>query len=334
MNVLVNGGGNIGTTLINLLVHYRELLGITTIFLHKNNPQNWRKADLLFLQNQGVKICGEGHEPLDDIIHHVDYVFETTTNGIGLKNKHKYEALDNLIGVCAQGSEKGFGVPFMSGINENKIVNEKFVQVVSCNTHAALALLHTFSDRDIDQIQHSDFVVVRRSEDIGNHERLVAANVVARHLDTDIGTHHAIDVVDLLKTIGVKTSITSSDITTPSQLLHATRFNIKLKNQTTIEHVKDLLAMSTFVATTQKFDSNQIFELGRRYGFQGRIYAHAIVVSNNIMVHDDTIKGWAFVPQEGNTLISTIHSYLLQTNHANTTSVINQICEELLVNEW
>ena len=32
MNVLVNGGGNIGTTLINLLVHYRELLGITTIF--------------------------------------------------------------------------------------------------------------------------------------------------------------------------------------------------------------------------------------------------------------------------------------------------------------
>lgn len=148
-----------------------------------------------------------------------------------IKNKTFYQSLVNLKGVCAQGSEKGFGHSFMSGINDEIIRSQKFVHVVSCNTHGTASLLKTFCGSDLNNLIKGDFVVVRRSEDIGNHERLVSANVVARHLDAKIGTHHAIDVVDLFNTLNVNCDITSSDITTPSQLMHAVRFNIELKTK-------------------------------------------------------------------------------------------------------
>ena len=335
MKILINGGGNIGTTIANLMIKFKDLLGISHIYLHKNLPQKWRDTDLNFLKKSGVIVCEEENIYHKEVLRNVQFIFESTSNGIGLENKEKYKSFKNLIGVCAQGSEKGFGMPFMTGINENKILGGKFVQIVSCNTHASLSLLNTFSRRNFSKVIHSDFVVVRRSEDIGNHERLVAANVVARHLNPDIGTHHAIDVIDLLETIGVKIPISSSDITTPSQLLHSTRFNIKLNEKVSQTSIDDLLRNSHYISTTNKFDSNKIFELVRRYGFQGRIYSHAIVVNNNIMVHDDTIiKGWAFVPQEGNTLISTIHSFLLQTKNPNSIELLKKISGELLIKKW
>ena len=335
MKILINGGGNIGTTIANLMIRFKDLLGISHVYLHKNLPQKWRETDLDFLERSGVIVCEQENISNKEVIKNVQFVFESTANGIGLKNKEKYKSFKNLIGVCAQGSEKGFGIPFMTGINENKIFGEKFVQIVSCNTHAALSLLNTFSRRNFSKVLHSDFVVVRRSEDIGNHERLVTANVVARHLNPDIGTHHAIDVRDLLETIGVRIPISSSDITTPSQLLHSIRFNIKLNEKVSQTSIDDMLRNSHYTSTTNKFDSNHIFELGRRYGFQGRIYSHAIVVNNNIMVHDDTIiKGWAFVPQEGNTLISTIHSFLLQTKNPNSIELLKKISGELLIKKW
>src|SRR5690606_26219058 len=123
---------------------------------------------------------------------------------------------------------------------------------------------------NLENLDYADVVVVRRSEDLGNHERLVSANVVARHLDLDIGTHHAIDVVDLFDTKGCSCKLTSSDITTPSQLMHSVRFNIRFKQKLN-KPIADLIASNSFVATTAKFDSNVVFELGRRYGFNGRL---------------------------------------------------------------
>ncbi|MBK9192397.1 MAG: hypothetical protein IPM77_13320 [Crocinitomicaceae bacterium] len=222
----------------------------------------------------------------------------------------------------------------MSGINDEIIRSQKFVHVVSCNTHGTASLLKTFCGSDLNNLIKGDFVVVRRSEDIGNHERLVSANVVARHLDAKIGTHHAIDVVDLFNTLNVNCDITSSDITTPSQLMHAVRFNIELKNKITQDEIDQLISENTFLSVTKKFDSNVIFEQGRRYGFNGRIFSHAIVVSENLLIEDNAIKGWAFVPQEGNSILSTLHAFLLQVNHPNEKEIIRKIKSDLLRGEW
>lgn len=329
MKILVNGGGNIGTTITELLLRYKTILGIKDIYLNKETSFPWRSKELELLQKKGVMIS----QNLEKIIPNINYIFEATENGKGLKNKELYSKYSN-IKSCAQGSEKGFGIPFMTSLNNEMIKGQPFVQVVSCNTHGAASILQTFCNGNFDHINFADFVVVRRSEDLGHHKRLVTANVIARHLDEIKGTHHAIDVYDMLKTINVKLNITSSDITTPSQLMHSTRFHINLKKSITNSEILDRINKNPYVSTTNKFDSNLIFELGRRYGFQGRIFSHGIVVTNNLLITKNTIKGWAFIPQEGNTILSTIQAFILQTNPKKSNKIINKIESDLLENDW
>lgn len=336
-NVIVNGMGNIGTTLVNILLAYKNELFLDKIYVVKRSIYPWNLTERAFLENKGAIICTtkdtEGLVNVASIIDNVDYIFEATTNGVGLDNLKKYKGLPNLKGSAAQGSEKGFGIPFMSGINDTQILDEKFVNIVSCNTHGSAAILAMFCGNNLENLANADLVVVRRSEDVGNHERLVSANVVARHLNPSAGTHHAIDVVDMFKTKNIDCQLTSSDITTPSQLMHAVRFNITLKEPLN-NSVKELIAANPFIASTTKFDSNVIFELGRRYGFNGRIYSHAILISENLLLTDASIKGWAFVPQEGNSILSTIHAFILQMNVHKGAALFERMQSDLIVKEW
>lgn len=337
MKILVNGIGNIGTTLLNLLVAYQKELKIDTIYALKNNPHPWNTEELEILQEKGVIICSKNSDSFlnfDSIIQEIEYIFDCNSNGGGMRNLSFYKSLPNLKGACAQGSEKNFGTSFMTGINDQAIKGSPFVHIVSCNTHAIAAIVSTIVDGIYNDIDFVDFVIVRRSEDIGNHERLVSGNVVARHLDPVLGTHHSIDVLDLYKTIDCQFEVTSSDITTPSQLMHGVRFHIQFKDETISNELKERISRNPFIATTVKFDSNVIFELGRRYSFNGRLLSHAIVISNNMLVTKKSIKGWAFIPQEGNTILSTIHAFLLQTNHSEEKKVILQLKHDLLRNSW
>lgn len=338
MNILVNGIGNIGTTLLGLLSHYRNDLGIGKIYALKNTPLPWQTEDLDFLRELGIEICvrdSHGDYALvDSIIDSVDYLFDCTNNGGGMKNREWYLDLPNLKGACAQGSEKRFGKSYMIGVNDAAIQKEKFVHVVSCNTHSLASLLSTFTGKTLENLKEADFVIVRRSEDIGNHQRLVTANVVARHLDDQLGTHHAIDVIDLYNTVGLMPNLTSSDVTTPSQLMHGVRFNISLKESITQEEIQAKINENPFLSTTTKFDSNVIFERGRRIGFHGRIFSHGVLIANNMIVTPTNLKGWAFIPQEGNTLLSTISAFLLQTEHSNTKKVMQKIMHDLLHSKW
>ncbi len=340
MKILVNGIGNIGTTVLNILCEYKKELDIQQIYALKNTQiAEWNKVNLEILKNKGVIICAKNNpelEKLDNIIDTIDYIFDCNSNSFGLKNKKWYNNLSKLKGCSAQGSEKGFGTPFMSGINNDKIKNQKFVQVVSCNTHSLASLLTTFSNNNFSNIIESDFVIVRRSEDIGNHQRLVTANVVSRHLDNNIGTHHAIDVKDLLKTKNIDINIQSSDITTPSQLMHTVRFNILLKNKIIDKEIELFIKQNNYISTTSKFDSNIIFELGRRYSSCGRLFSHVIINDNNLLIDskNNRLKGWAFIPQEGNTILSTIHAFLLQTNHIKTGEIIEIIKNKLIKKTW
>ena len=340
MKVLVNGIGNIGTTILNVIHEYKQEFGIETIYGLKNTSINvWNRAELDLLIEKGIKICARGTSEfvnLDSVIDEIDYIFDCTANGFGLSNKEWYSKTKNLKACSAQGSEKGFGIPFMSGLNNSVIKKEKFVQIVSCNTHALAAILNTFVSNNFDQLEEADFVIVRRSEDLGNHERLVSANVVSRHLSNSVGTHHAIDVIDLYKTLGIELNIQSSDITTPSQLMHVVRFNLKLETGISAHEIDRLIEENPYLAISKKFDSNVIFELGRRYGPFGRLYAHAIVNSSNLLIQEEgrSIKGWAFIPQEGNTILSTIDAFMLQLDVDNRTQIMDKIRKRYLKQEW
>jgi len=204
------------------------------------------------------------------------------------------------------------------------------------NTHSLSSILATFLDNNLSNLIEADFVIVRRSEDLGNHQRLVSANVVSRHLDDQTGTHHAIDVKDLFQTLNQELNIQSSDITTPSQLMHSVRFDIKTKAKINVEEIKKLIDENTFISTTSKFDSNIIFELGRKYSAYGRLYSHAILIDNNFLYDfkNNRIKGWAFIPQEGNTILSTIFAFLLQTNCENSYEIMDKLKGIFIKEKW
>ena len=336
MNILVNGIGNIGTTLLNIILRYKNDLEINKIYAIKNQFNSWNKPEIEILQEKGIKICSnnENFTDFEHIKDKINYVFDSMTNGFGIKNKIWYNKLPNLVGASAQGSEKKFGISFMSNVNNSQLKNQRFAHIVSCNTHSLASILKTFCGKNLQNLQKADFVIVRRSEDLGNHSRLVSANVVSRHLDSNLGTHHSIDLIDLYQTINKKIEVSSSDITTPSQLMHSVRFNIILKNGINQDEIKELIKKNDFVSQTSKFDSNIVFELGRKYGFLGRLYSHSIIVKNNILINKNEIKGWAFVPQEGNTILSTIHAFLLQTNNKKSDEIMQKVKTNLLRKEW
>lgn len=321
MTVLINGLGNIGITTLNLLVEYKTLLNIYKIYALKNIPKTWEKHQYNDLSSKGI--CIISWDELDKVKNEINFVFDTTSNGIGTKNKETYLSFKNLIGAVAQGSEDNFGTPYMAGLNDSVIMDSKFITVVSCNTHGILSVIQYYSNGNFDKVESADFVIVRRSEDIGNHERLVTANVIARNR-SEFGTHHGTDADKILKTIGKNINIFSSDITTPSQLMHGLRFNLVLKNKIQINQPHSFL-----ISETEFFDSNKIFELGRRYGFQGRLYSHSIIVANNIVIRNNRVIGWAFVPQEGNTILSTIKAFLIKTNPTDYEDLFKMISNDL-----
>jgi len=319
MIVLVNGLGNIGQTMLAFLVKYQELMKIDHIYGFKNKPQAY--DDYSIWTNQGVDLLFDKN---DVPTSKIDFVFDCTASGFSTQNKIWYDSFTNLKGANAQGTEHHFGNSIMLGLNNQQMASYKYQHVVSCNTHGILSLLKYYSD-DLDNVESADFVVVRRSEDIGNHERLVSANVVARHRDPVLGTHHAEDASKLLKSLGYDNiPLSSSDVTTPSQLMHSVRFNITLKKKSASSY--------PFVGTTQLFDSNKVFEIGRRHGYQGRIYTQSIIVDNNILESENQIKGWAFIPQEGNTILSTIAGYLYRCFALEEASnIMNEIVKDSLL---
>src|SRR5690606_16063943 len=111
------------------------------------------------------------------------------------------------------------------------------------------------------------------------------------------------------------------------------RFNVELKTKSKFS-IAELVKADPFIAITKKFDSNIVFELGRRYGFNGRIFSHAIVLSENLLVEENSVKGWAFIPQEGNTILSTIHAFLLQTKNKREQEIMEMLIREHCREEW
>jgi glyceraldehyde-3-phosphate dehydrogenase (NAD(P)) len=331
MKVLVVGAGNIGTTLANLLLAHRRELGIDEVLVQKvREPAPFDAPELIELERRGARIVRATTEgAATDLLGSVGYVFDCRKDGAAIRDRQRTLTLPGLR-ASAQGSETGFGVPFVGGVNPGAVVGARLVQIASCNTHATATLLTALGGPGLARLDEADLVCVRRCEDLGGRERLVGASVVSRHRDPVHGTHHAADAARVFATLGLAPTVTSSDVTTPSQLMHAVRFHVRLREPRAATAIAADLAAHPRLATTAKFDSNRVFELGRRYGFQGRLFAHAIVVANDLMVSGRSVRGWAFVPQEGNTLLSTLEAFLLQTRPAEAEAIAGRLGADLV----
>jgi len=354
--VLVIGTGTIGEPLIGLLATLKKELGIDNVLFHKRTALRDETAKVRSLVSKGAQLVvtdlpqlGKfqtyGHHPkhiLSNALVLADVIIDCTPAGNENK-KTLYEpwAKSEKIFI-AQGSEKGFGIPYAYGINDEALskAGSQFVQVVSCNTHNIACLIDTFDSfhQDKNCVLSGDFVCIRRANDISQDIGYIAAPEVARHTNPAHGTHHALDVVDLYKTVGrdFKDILFSSALKINSQYMHVIRFNITLEGSRSYFHITDKIRKNKFIALTYRRTVNRVFSFGREHGFYGRIYNQTVLPMTSLNVRsgeDKTIvSGFCFTPQDGNSILSSVAA-TLHGLHGNEYLTYMAILDKMLFEE-
>ncbi|RLF44005.1 MAG: hypothetical protein DRN29_09195, partial [Thermoplasmata archaeon] len=246
----------------------------------------------------------------EEAIERASVVIDCSPKGYGLENKEKYykKYEDKVKAFLAQGSEFGFGKPYAYGINDRAIGNDKYIHIVSCNTHnIAVAIKCIALDDGKDNFVSGRFVCIRRATDISQEGKFIPSPYVNEHKDEKFGTHHARDVWHLYNTLGYDLDVFSSALKINTQYMHAIWFDIKVRKETNNEDVIQRFLNEPRVAITYKKLSSLIFSFGRDHGHYGRILNQTVVVLPTIRVRNGhEVFGFCFTPQDGNSLLSSV----------------------------
>jgi len=328
MNIVhVVGTGTIGEPLIGLLADNKEHFGIDEVTFHKRTPLVTERAKVADLVRRGAVLTVDdnrkatfeeiGHTPkyeTREAIERAKVVIDCTPVGNQMK-KEFYLNAKGPMGFMAQGSEHGFGKKYARGINDDALVStqDKFLQIVSCNTHNISVLIKALA-MDADGTNHlvdGRFLAMRRANDISQDDGFIASPTVGGHGDPRFGTHHARDAHDVFSTLGYDLNVYSSALKLNTQLMHSLHFALTLDREIDLDEVKERLIDNTRVAMTLKKSANQVFSFGRDHGYYGRIMSQAVVAIDTLAVRNgNEVVGFSFTPQDGNPLLSTVAALL------------------------
>ena len=335
--ILIIGTGTIGEPLTGLLADsaISSNLGIDELIFYKHTPRLTDRPMLRGLLNKGANthMCTQiekfdkfreiGIEPtytFEEALARAKVVVDCSSEGMGVRNRELfYEKVQNeIVAFLGQGSEHGFGIPFGVGLNDEILTrrDSKFIQVVSCNTHAGSRTLKNLAfDKDGKSIlSEARFIFMRRATDVSQEGKFIPAPSVGSHKDSTFGTHHAKDIYRLYSTLGYHLNVFSSSIKLPTQYMHTSFFNLVLDKKivSSLEDVIDRFINDPYVAVTNKTDANVIFSFGREYGHYGRILNQTVIVLPSLMVRQSElftdkveIVGFSYTPQDGNSLLSS-----------------------------
>jgi glyceraldehyde-3-phosphate dehydrogenase type II len=320
--VHIVGTGTIGEPLIGLLASLRKELCIDEVTFSKRTPLLTDRSKVRNLIRRGAKLSVPKEKfsefikiNLDPDYEHEEAISRATVvidcTPAGLENKKLYykKLADDVKCFVAQGSEFGFGKMYAFGINDEALKgNDKYIQIVSCNTHNIAVIIKTLAiDGNISNLSEGRFLCLRRANDISQNGGFVPSPKVENHDDESFGTHHARDVYWLYKTVGLELDLFSSSIKLNTQYMHSIWFNLLLKNKIDEEEVKERFKLNPRVAVTQKQLASEVFSFGRDHGYYGRILNQTVIVLPTITVRNTAeVIGFCFTPQDGNSLLSSM----------------------------
>ncbi len=331
--VHVVGTGTIGEPLIGILASFREAFGIDEVTFNKQTPRVTDRSKVKALQGKGARLSVEkdrwdefaalGVDPAFDseaAIERSSVVIDCTPVGNQNKEKHyRHYAGGKDKGFIAQGSEFGFGKMYARGINDTALDREedRFIQVVSCNTHNLAVLIDTLAlgPAKEDNLEAGRFVCMRRANDISQEGDFIPAPEVGRHDDERFGTHQGRDAYYLFKSLGFDLDIYSSALKINTQYMHTIHFNLILKRAVTMDEIMQRIRSNGRVAVTDKPSSASVFSFGRDHGLFGRILNHTAIVNQSLALRGDReVVGMCFTSQDGNSLLSSIAATLWLLN--------------------
>lgn len=323
--VLVVGTGTIGEPLIGLLCHFRDQLGIDDVVFHKRTPLMTDRSKVLDLIRRGARLATDADRvaefektgakvslTTDEALEGARVVIDCTPSGNDMKEKwyRKYEEGTDLF--IAQGSEFGFGKPYARGINDRALDHEadKYIQVVSCNTHNLSLLISTLgvADEGPENLVEGRFVCIRRANDISQDDKFSPSPEIGSHGDAKFGTHHARDAWHLFQSLGWDLRLFSSAMKLNTQFMHVIQFHLKVRQPVTHERLMERIRGNDRIAMTHKKSANSVFSFGRDHGFYGRILNQTVIPYKGVHVSEDghDISGFCFTPQDGNSLLSSV----------------------------
>ncbi len=349
--VHVVGTGTIGEPLIALFTDKMEELGIDEVTFNKRTPQFTDRSKIQELISNGAKLaCATEVAPdfeqlgmkvtyeTEEAIQRATVVIDCTPSGVGVANKQnfyeKYDAPGR--GFLAQGSEFGFGKPYCKGVNEEAIdpIEDRFTQIVSCNTHNMSAIINAIALRHgEDNLVEGNFHCIRRGSDVyedGN----IGSPQVGKHDDGAFGTHHARDVWHLYQTLGLDLKLFSTAMKVPTQYMHTLYFDMRLKDKTTKEEIVNHFLSTKGLSTTYKKSGSTVFAFGRDHGYMGRILDQTVLAQDTVEVLEDghRVVGYCFTPQDGNSLLSSV-AMTVRYLHPDSWQEKIQVFDEFLFDE-
>jgi glyceraldehyde-3-phosphate dehydrogenase (NAD(P)) len=324
--VHVVGTGTIGEPLIGLLADDKEAFGIDEVTFHKRTPLIEERAKVNDLLRRGAVLAVDsdrraafedlGHIPkyeAREAIERATVVIDCTPAGNANKEKYYREA-GGPLGFLAQGSELGFGKMYARGINDDALVrgDDRFIQVVSCNTHNISVLVHSIAlDGGVNHLESGRFLCMRRTNDISQEDGFTPSPTVGTHGDARFGTHHARDAHSLFATTGLDLPLWSSAVELNTQYMHAIWFSLTLDREITVAEARDRFEANTRVAMTHKRAANVVFSFGRDHGYFGRILSQTVIPVETLAVRNgNELIGFCFTPQDGNALLSSVAAML------------------------
>ncbi|MGB0653700.1 MAG: hypothetical protein ACPGQL_10930 [Thermoplasmatota archaeon] len=323
--VHVVGTGTIGEPLIALFADKKDELGIDEVTFNKRTPQFTDRSKIQDLIRKGAKLaCGENVKAdfenlgmevtyeTEEAIERATVVIDCTPSGIGVANKQQYyEKYDRPgKGFMAQGSEFGFGKPYCKDVNEGAIdpAEDRFTQIVSCNTHNMSAIINAIALRHgDDNLVEGNFNCIRRGSDV-YEDKNIGSPEVGAHKDGEFGTHHARDVWHLYQTKGLDLKLFSTAMKVPTQYMHTLYFDMRLQQPTTEAEIIEHFTTTPGLSTTYKKSSSTVFAFGRDHGYMGRILDQTVLARNTLKVLEGgkRVVGYCFTPQDGNSLLSSV----------------------------
>ena len=323
----VVGTGTIGEPLIGLFTDFKHYLGVDEVTFHKRTPLSSDKSKIKHLMARGAKLAVDsdqkdafermGHEvsyEADEALARATVVIDCTPAGNDMKAKF-YDHVVGPKGFLAQGSEAGFGKPYATGVNDEALIpgEDRFIQVVSCNTHNITTLIKTLA-READgrySLERGTFVCMRRANDISQTKDFSPAPQAGKHDDPGFGTHHAHDAHRVFETLHLDFDLFSSAVKLNTQYMHQIWFNLRFDRDITKQEMIERLSANPLVALTDKRNANEIFSFGRDHGYYGRILSQTVLVTPTLAVRKGRdLYGFCFTPQDGNSLLSSIAAAL------------------------
>ncbi len=322
--VHVVGTGTIGEPLIGLLCHMRESLGFDEVTFHKRSPILEDRSKVNALIEGGARLAADpdgwdgfvklGVNPsLDsqEALERATVVIDCTPVGNDNKKKHYLPVQDRVKGFLAQGSEFGFGKMYARGVNDRALMagEDKFIQVVSCNTHNIAVVVNTLgleNGADLQNLVEGRFLCMRRANDISQDSSYIPAPQAGKHEDADFGTHHARDAWHLFQTMGLDLDLFSSAIKLNTQYMHAIWFQLRLRKAPTMEGLMAAVEANRRVAVTYKKSANAVFSFGRDHGHYGRLLNETVLPVKTLHIKGNQVTGFCYTPQDGNSLLSSV----------------------------